>query len=86
MAKSKGKKAAKAKSVPGHYTEKGTRKFQSNGPIEWSKVFKAAARAAGEEKEGKGIALAMAFAIANEKAFLKYASTPAKIEVKAEEK
>jgi hypothetical protein len=65
---------AKASKVPGHYTEKGTRKFQSNGPVEWSKSFKAAAKAAGEEREGKGIMLAMYYAIANEKAFLAFAA------------
>lgn len=85
MAKSKVSKS-KASKAPGHYTDKGTRKFQANGPIEWAKVFKAAAKAAGEEREGKGIALAMAYAIANEKAFLKFAATPAKVEVKAEAK
>lgn len=74
MAKAKKATKAKASKTPGHYTDKGTRKFQSNGPQEWSKTFRAAAKAAGEEREGKGIMLAMAFAIDNEKAFLKFAA------------
>jgi len=73
----KARKAAAKSKTPGHYTDKGTRKFQSNGPIEWSKVFKAGAKAAGEEREGQGINLAMAFAIANEKAYLKFAKDAA---------
>ena len=52
----KAKKAAKAKATkaaPGHYTDKGTRKFQANGPIEWSKVFQRAAGKDGKEEIGR---------------------------------
>jgi hypothetical protein len=87
----KAKKASKAKAskgTPGHYTDKGTRKFQSNGPIEWSQVFRAAAKAAGEEREGQGINLAMAYAIANKAAFMKFAKESAErtVALKAEAK
>ncbi len=70
MAKNKGKSKGKA-STPGHYTEKGTRKFQSNGPIDWSSTFK---RAAGKDgREGEGIRAALAYAVAHESAFLAWA-------------
>ena len=81
----KAKKAKKAK-TPGHHTAKGTRKFQSNGPIEWSSVFRAAAKAGGGEREGEGIRAAMAYAIDNSKAFLAWVAKGHKTELKSEAK
>lgn len=84
----KAKKAARAgkatkatKGAPGHYTDKGTRKFQANGPIEWSKTF---TKAAGGGREGEGIRSAMAYAIAHEKAFLSWAAAQSKAADKAD--
>ncbi|HEX7947487.1 MAG TPA: hypothetical protein VF495_22675 [Phenylobacterium sp.] len=58
---------------PGHYTAHGTRKFQANGPIEWSKAFK---RVAGKDgREGEGIRAALAYAVAHEDAFAKWAES-----------
>jgi hypothetical protein len=80
MAKSKAKSKAKASATPGHYTDKGTRKFQANGPIEWSKVF---TKAAGKEHpEGFGIRAAMAYAIAHEDKFLAWCKAQAESEAK----
>ena len=84
MAKSKAKSKAKASATPGHYTDKGTRKFQANGPIEWSKVF---AKAAGKEHpEGFGIRAAMAYAVAHEAKFLAWVKAEAEAAAKAEAK
>lgn len=74
----KAEKTTKTKAVkPGdatHYTDKGTRKFQANGPVEWGKIFKAASKSCGGTREGEGIRLAMAYAAGHEKAFLKWAA------------
>lgn len=83
MAKTK-KAATKTKSEkPAHYTASGTKKHQANGPVEWSKVFKAAAKIVGSAREGEGVRLAMAYAVANEKAFLKWAEQEQAAEEKA---
>jgi hypothetical protein len=44
---------------PGHYTEHGTRKFQANGRVEWSRLF---TRVAAGKREGEGIRAALAYA------------------------
>jgi len=84
MSKTKSKSKAKASATPGHYTEKGTRKFQANGPIAWSKVF---TKAAGKEHpEGFGIRAAMAYAVAHEAKFLAWVKAEAEAATKAEAK
>jgi hypothetical protein len=83
----KSKSKGKSK-TPGHYTESGTRKFQANGPQEWGKTFRAAAKAMGEGREGKGIMMAMAYAVAHDKAFVAWVGKQAatKVDVKPEGK
>jgi hypothetical protein len=89
MAKSKatkGKSKGKAAVKPGdatHYTDKGTRKFQCNGPVEWAKAF---GKAAAGGREGEGIRAALAYAIANEAKFLAWAKGQAKAADKADAK
>ena len=58
---------------PGHVTEAGTRKHQTNGPVEWSKVFR---RVAGRDgREGEGIRAALAYAVAHADAFERWAES-----------
>lgn len=58
---------------PGHYTAHGTRKFQANGPVAWSKAFK---RVAGKDgREGEGIRAALAYAAEHEDAFVRWAES-----------
>lgn len=64
------------RNAPGHYTEKGTRKFQCNGPTDWSEAFKAFA---GEgAREGEGIRYALAYAVANRVEVLKFSAAARK--------
>lgn len=54
--------------VPEHHTAGDTRKYQANGPIEWSDVFLAIAKQlseidGGNAKEGRGIRACLAYAV-----------------------
>lgn len=56
---------------PGHYTESGTRKYQSNGPVAWGTLFR---KVAGKDgREGEGIRAALAFAAAHPEKFVAWA-------------
>lgn len=58
---------------PGHFTEHGTRKFQANGPVAWTSVFRAAAGK--DQTLGDGIRAAMAYAASHRESFLAWAKS-----------
>ena len=56
---------------PGHFTEAGTRKFQANGPVEWTAAFRAAAGK--DQALGDGIRAALAYAALHREQFVTWA-------------
>ncbi len=81
MAKKQAKKSKSA--TPGHYTESGTRKYQTNGPIAWSREFVLAAHGG---REGEGINAALAYAIAHRAEFQAWATRARKAAAEPESK
>lgn len=57
----------KKSKTPSHVTAAGTRKYQANGPTEWSTIFREIAEKVGGKgtPEGVGIRAALAFAVRN---------------------